>query len=71
MIIKKVHYRGDVPEHIVRFSAWLVGVPIDVAGLYIRKYRARYKVCRGGRSAESAWLGPWEGGDKWFVDLEC
>ena len=71
MVIKKVYYHGDVPAHVKRFAEWLVGMPISVVALYISKYRARYKVCRGGRRPESAWLGPWEEGDEWFVDLEC
>ena len=71
MIIKKFYYYGDVPAHIVRFSKSLVSMPLGVAAHYISEYRTRYKVCLGGRIDETAWLSPWEGGDKWLVELEC
>ena len=71
MVVKKVHYYGDVPAHVKRFSECLVDMPIDMVSSCILKYRDCYLVCRAGRSAESAWLGPWDHSGKWFVDLEC
>ena len=71
MTIKRVHYGGDVPEHVKRFAEWSVGMPINMVSECIGRYRDCYLVCRGGAGAKCAWLGPWDGGDEWFVSLWC
>ena len=71
MIIKKVHYRGDVPDHIKRFAEWLVGKLINEAFCHAKNIQILYKICLCSFSGKNGWLGPWDHSDNWRVTLEC